>query len=71
MTHIQIVDELNRRTRNAVIGIPYGPIYRKVLKIIVTQLFIDGLISYVPKPGESLMIAGSVKETTINISFEK
>ena len=71
MSSEEIQEELNRRITNGLSGFHYGDIAHKILKIILNQAFIDGLLAFPPIDEEPLILNGSIHNVMINIEFNR
>ena len=67
--------ELRRRIHNSLTGVKYGDAAKKIMKIVLTQAFIDGLI--IESPGElslvnpgPITLRGQIKEAVITANFD-
>ena len=71
MSSEEIQEELNRRITNGLSGFHYGDIAHKILKIILNQAFIDGLLAFAPIDGKPLILSGSIREISIFIDINQ
>lgn len=62
-------EELARRINNGVMGLKYDRYGKKVLKIILNQAFIDGLLLTNYMVNNKVMLAGFVHDIKIDCKF--